>query len=118
MSDADLEPFELTGRETAPLVAAPESALRKQLRILRARNDSAMSEIETATLRGHIKFLKAAIASAKTGLRPAIGDTRKGAPTELPMTKTETHRWSNPPPMTTQAQADFDAGAAMESAGA
>jgi hypothetical protein len=49
-------------------VAAPESALRNQLQILRARNDSAMTEIETATLRGHIQVFEG---SDRLGRGPA-----------------------------------------------
>jgi hypothetical protein len=43
-------------------------------KILRARNDSALTEIETATLRGHIQFFKAAIALGDD--RPQTGDRR------------------------------------------
>lgn len=63
MSAIDLEPFELSdGEKMHPLWVRLKAHFEAQLQTLRARNDSgAMSEIETATLRGHIRFCKAAI---------------------------------------------------------
>lgn len=58
----DLEQFELTeGEKHHPLWQRLKAHFESQLATLRARNDGALSEIETAAVRGHIKFCKAAI---------------------------------------------------------
>lgn len=59
----DLEHFEMTDGEKAhPLWMRLKAHFETHLQTLRTRNDRAMTELETATLRGHIHFLKAAIA--------------------------------------------------------
>lgn len=59
----DLEQFELTaGEKLSPLWARLKAHFETQLQSMRARNDRAMTELETAALRGHISCLKALLA--------------------------------------------------------
>ena len=69
----DLEAFELTqGEKMHPLWVRLKTHFENELHRLRARNDSTLSELETAALRGHIKFLKAAIRLGED--RPPTGE--------------------------------------------
>lgn len=70
---SDLTPFELTqGEKNHPLWIRLKAHFEAELEILRARNDSAMTDIQTATLRGQIKFCKAVVRLGED--RPQTGD--------------------------------------------
>jgi len=58
-----LDRFELSqGEKMHPLWYRLKAQLEKDLQALRERNDRPQDEMETATLRGHIKALRAIIA--------------------------------------------------------
>lgn len=73
MSDDLLGAFELSdGEKMHPLWVRLKAHLETQLQSLRERNDRPQTEFETATLRGHIKCLRALIALGDD--RPQTGD--------------------------------------------
>lgn len=69
-----LESFELSDGEKAhPLWVRLKAHFETELQSKRAQNDSVkLTQLETATLRGHIQFLKAAIRLGDS--RPLTGD--------------------------------------------
>lgn len=70
---SDMEPFELSdGEKMHPLWVRLKAHFEAELLRLRVKNDRALTEIETATIRGHIEFLKAAIRLGDD--RPPTGD--------------------------------------------
>lgn len=72
MSDL-LQSFELSDGEKAhPLWVKLKAHFEAQLQSLRERNDRTQPELETATIRGHIKCLRAIIALGDD--RPQTGD--------------------------------------------
>lgn len=70
---SDIEPFDLTdGEKMHPLWLRLKAHLEKQLQSLRERNDRPQAELETATLRGHIKCLRVILALGDD--RPQTGE--------------------------------------------
>lgn len=72
MSDL-LDALELSdGERMHPLWVRLKAHFETQLQSLRERNDRPQTELETATLRGHIKCMRAVIALGDS--RPLTGD--------------------------------------------